>query len=69
MLCVDVWDGVGEYSVRTLKQAVASEKESGGFDGIFQEPLVIYSPRRSRRSSIEFWGGRAFRSFNPWLPP
>ncbi|KAF9642465.1 hypothetical protein BDM02DRAFT_3264464 [Thelephora ganbajun] len=48
VLCADVWDGVGEYSVEKLKRAVAVEKARGTFDNIFQEPSVIYSPRESR---------------------
>ena len=48
VLCADVWDRVGEYSVRVLKEAVAAEKARRGFDNIFPEPLVVYSPRASR---------------------
>ena len=45
VLCADVWDGVGKYVVRVLEQAVAAEKAKRGFDGLFPEPLVVYSPR------------------------
>ena len=31
LLCTDVWDHVGEYSVRVLKEAVAAEKAEGSF--------------------------------------
>ena len=44
-LCVDVWDGVGENHVRTLKEVEAEEKVNNEFD-IFLEPAVFYSPRR-----------------------
>ena len=44
VLCVDVWDNVGEYSVRMLKEAVATEKAKGGFDDLSSEPVVPYSP-------------------------
>jgi len=48
MLCAMVWDPVGEYSVGILKEAVAEETASGGFDGFSSEPFVTYSPQRSR---------------------
>ena len=47
-LCASVWDPVGEYSVRMLKEAVAEEKAKGGFDGCLSEPSVTYDPQRSR---------------------
>ena len=43
-LCADVCDRMEMYSVRELENAVAVEKASGGFDSIFTEPLVTYSP-------------------------
>jgi len=48
VLCADVWGCVGGYSVRMLEAAVAAEKARWGFDEDFPEPLVIYSPRKSR---------------------
>jgi len=48
VLSAEVWDPVGEYSVRMLKEAIAVEKADGGFDSFFSEPSVTYSPRRSR---------------------
>ena len=48
VLCVDVWGGVGEYCTRRLKQVIAAEKAKSGFDDAYPEPLVLYSPRRSR---------------------
>ena len=48
VLCADVWEGVGEYSVRSLKEAVAAEKERRGFDINFPKPAVVYRPRASR---------------------
>ena len=47
-LCAYVWDPVGEYSVRMLKEAIAEEKAQWGFDDFLSEPLVVYDPRRSR---------------------
>ena len=47
VLCADVWDRVGRYSMRMLREAVAAEMVKGGFDDIFSEPLVVYSPRES----------------------
>lgn len=57
VLCADVWDGVGDYAVRMLKEAVAAEKARIGFDINFPEPLVSYSPRTSRPKDIleGFW--------------
>ena len=48
VLCADIWDPVGEYAVRTLKEAVAEEKAKKGFDDFFSEPLVTHNPQRSR---------------------
>lgn len=55
VLCADVWDGAGDYAVRSLEQAVAVEKAKGGFNGALPEPLVIYRPRGSRQNPIEYW--------------
>ena len=48
VLNATVWDPVGEYSVRMLKEAVAEEKAKGGFDDLLSEPSVTYRPCRSR---------------------
>ena len=48
ILCADIWDPVGEYAVRMLKEAVAEERAKGGFNVFLSEPLVIYRPWRSR---------------------
>jgi len=53
VLCVDVWEGVGDYAVRSLEEAVAAERAKGGFSWVSPEPLVIYKPRRSRQSHVE----------------
>ena len=65
-LCVDVWGGLGEYAIQQLRQAVAVEKVERGFDDIFPEPLLSYSPRRSHR---QYWLEilRAGSSY-PWIP-
>ena len=58
MLCADVWEGVGEYAVRMLKEAVAAEKAGmPGFGVRFPEPLVSYNPRKSHPKDIleGFW--------------
>ena len=52
VLCTDVCDCVGEYLVQELENAVAAEKASGGFDSIFTEPLVTYSPHGKSLHSI-----------------
>jgi len=41
VLCVDVWDRVGEYAKQVLKQAVVVERAEVGFDGLFPEPLLV----------------------------
>ncbi|KAF9643564.1 hypothetical protein BDM02DRAFT_3123277 [Thelephora ganbajun] len=64
VLCADVWDRVGKYSVKKLKQAVAAEKARGMFDDVFQEPSVIYSPRGSRDWIQECLASPVY----PWLP-
>ena len=51
MLCADVWDGVCEYYVRVLEEAVVAEKAKWGFDSDFLDPLVFCSPRGSRQGS------------------
>ena len=48
VLCADVWEGVGEYSVRSLNEVVAAEKARRGFDTGFPKPVVIYRSRASR---------------------
>ena len=56
-LCVDVWGGKIERYVEMLKMVVAAERENNGFDDIFPEPPVFYSPRRSCRipASVKPW--------------
>ena len=44
VLCAEVWDPVGEYSVRMLREAVADEKAKNGFEDFRSEPPVIYRP-------------------------
>ena len=43
-----VWDPVGEYSVRMLKEVVAEEKAKGGFDNFLSKPSVAYYPLKGR---------------------
>ena len=56
-LCVDVWGGGMERYVQMLKIVVAAERENNGFDDIFPEPPVFYSPRKSHHipSPLEPW--------------
>ena len=62
VLCVDVWEGAGDYALRSLEEAVAEERAKKRFNIFFPEPLVIYRPRRSRQNPIEYWASR------PWIP-
>ena len=55
VLCADVWDGAGDYAVRSFEQAVAAEGAEGEFDQVFPEPPVIGRPRGSRQNPIEYW--------------
>jgi hypothetical protein len=52
VLCADVWDGLGEHSMRILKAAVA-EQMSRSDGSVYPEPLVVYSPRGSRQQLVE----------------
>jgi hypothetical protein len=47
VLCVEVWDLVGEYAMRALKRAIAVEKAANRFDYLPSEPMVVYIPRGS----------------------
>ena len=53
VLCADVWDRIGWFSVRVLEDAVAAEKARGGFDRFFSEPMVVFSPRASSPEMAE----------------
>jgi len=66
VLCADTWDGVGEYTVGVLKQAVAAERVKRGFDGTFPEPSVIHSPRGSRHQLMDTWNHGI--SCSAWIP-
>lgn len=48
-----VRESVKEYVVRELKEAVATEKSRGGFEGFSYEPLVEYHPRRRLSAGVE----------------
>ena len=48
VLCACVWDYMGEYSVRRLKQVLAEEKVKMGRDHISPEPLVVRGPWEPR---------------------
>jgi hypothetical protein len=63
VLCADVWDSVREYAVQRLRQATTAEKAKGGFDSMFPEPLVVYSPRGSRQELTECGADPS-----PWVP-
>jgi len=65
VLCADVWDCIGWYSVGVLKCAVAAEKAKGGFDSFSSDPMVIFNPRASSYEFIEM--AFAYRP-SPWVP-
>ena len=61
VLCVNVWEHLGRHAVQILKEAVAAEKASRGFDDFFSEPEVVYSPRASRPEETEhIMGGHPY---------
>jgi len=65
VLWVDVWDRVGEYSVQVLKRAVELKGMEVGFENLFPEPFLVYTPRR--------FGPEFLEDFAPgdrcsWLP-
>lgn len=66
VLCVDVWDRVGEYAVQILKQDVAAEESEVGFDSHFPEPLLVYSPRRYVAEFLEDFVPRSRCTWLPW---
>ena len=45
VLCVDVWDRVGDYTMGVMRRAVAEEKAAGRLDSLLSEPVVVYNPR------------------------
>ena len=45
VLCAAVLDGVGEYSMRALKKAVAEQRIREMFEDFSSEPVVVHSPR------------------------
>ena len=45
VLCANVWDPLGEYTVGVLKQAVTAERAAKRLDYLSLEPLVVYVPR------------------------
>ena len=66
VLCIDAWDGVGEYTVQVLKQVIAKERTQGVFDDVFPEPSVVHSPRgRSGREDLEHLTADCPY---PWIP-
>ena len=48
VLCADVWSPAVDYSVRMLEEAIATEKEGGGFDSSFPQPSVADNPHETR---------------------
>ena len=44
-ICANVWDPVGEYAVRTLREAVEEGKAKQVFTNFSSEPSVAYNPR------------------------
>ena len=68
VLCADVWDRIGRYSMRMLREAVAAEMAKGGFDDVFSEPLVVYSPRESRYDPLESIDTTGYHRSITWTP-
>lgn len=66
VLCADIWDRVGEYSVRTAEEAVTVEKVKGGFGENFSETSVVYSPRKSRTDLWQDFCATCRPGPSPW---
>ena len=62
VLRVDVWDHLGEYAVRELEWAIATEKAEGRLGALSSEPSVTCSPRGRRPSYDEMFSPRVSRS-------
>jgi len=62
VLCADVWDRMGKYSVGVLKQAIAVEKAERGLGGLPSELSVTYSPRGYRLNSGDALNPAVLRS-------
>ena len=45
VLCANVWDPLGEYTVGVLKQAVTAERAAKRLDYLPLEPLAVYVPQ------------------------
>ena len=54
VLYVDVQERHGKHVVQMLNEAVAAEKARGGFDHLFTEPLVTFTPRSFLQTEPEF---------------
>ena len=65
VLCADVQECVGEYTVQVLEEAIAAEEEIEGFDGFFSKSLLIYTPQRF---GPKFLDDYTAGSPTPWFP-
>lgn len=52
VLCANVWEPVGEYTVQVLKDAVAMEKTDNLVPDSFPGPLVTYNPHWDLRCGV-----------------
>ena len=48
-----VVDGVGEYSMQVLKEAVTMERARGVFEDFSSEPVVVHSPRSAAMHDLD----------------
>ena len=51
-LCANVWDPVGEYTVRALREAAKAGWADEPSDGSFSEPFVTYNPHWDLRCGV-----------------
>ena len=56
VLCADVFDCMVESAMKMLEDLVKEEKEKGGLDYLFYEPLII-SERRTLRTRTNCHAG------------
>jgi len=55
-----------KYTMQMLRDAVTAEKAEVGFDSLFPEPLLVYSPRRYSLELLEDFCPHSFCARLPW---
>ena len=53
VLCVDTFDCMVEYGIKTLERVAKAEEAMGGLDYLLQDPLIIFERRALRSRYID----------------